>query len=177
MALPQDSPAVNAIPVTVPGCVGSTDQRGVSRPQGPACDIGAYELVTQAPPPPGGPIKGLASKCVDDFHSGTANGNKIDLYHCNGTAAQSWVFASNGELQVFGKCLDDPAFGLSGTKLELYTCNGGSNQRWTHKSNGTYVLACRNLCLDVPGFNTTDGTPLDVWPCNGGANQRWSLPA
>jgi hypothetical protein len=176
MALPLNSPAVNAIPVTVPGCAGSTDQRGVSRPQGPACDIGAYELVMQAPPPPGGPVVGLAGKCVDDFHSGTANGNKIDLYHCNGTAAQRWVFASNGELQVFGKCMDDPAFGLRGTKLELFTCNGGSNQRWTHKSDGTYVLAFRNLCLDVPGFNTTDGTPLDVWSCNGGANQRWSLP-
>ena len=40
-----DSPAVNAMPVSVAGCSGSTDQRGVSRPQGAACDIGAYELV------------------------------------------------------------------------------------------------------------------------------------
>jgi Ricin-type beta-trefoil lectin domain len=177
MALPAGSPAVNAIPVTVPGCTGSTDQRGVSRPQGPACDIGAYELVMQTPPPPpGGQIVGLAGKCVDDFHSGTANRNKIDLYHCNGTAAQRWVFASNGELQVFGKCMDDPAFGLRGTKLVLFTCNGGSNQRWTHKSDGTYVLAFRHLCLDVPGFKTTDGTPLEVWSCVGSANQRWSLP-
>ena len=86
------------------------------------------------------------------------------------------MFASNGELQVFGKCMDDPAFGRRGTKLELFTCNGGSNQRWTHKSDGTYVLAFRDLCLDVPGFNTKDGTRLEVWSCTGGANQRWSLP-
>lgn len=176
MALPPGSPAVNAIPVTVPGCAGSTDQRGVSRPQGPACDIGAYELIMQAPPPPGGQIVGLGGKCVDDFHSGTADRNKIDLYHCNGTAAQRWVLTSNGELQVFGKCIDDRAFGLRGTKLILFTCNGGSNQRWTHKSNGEWVLAFRDLCMDVPAFNTTDGTPLEVWSCNGGANQRWSLP-
>ena len=176
MALPSGSPAVNAIPATVPGCSGSTDQRGVSRPQGPACDVGAYELVAQAPPPPGGPIKGYASKCVDDFHSGTANHNKIVLFHCNGTAAQRWVFASNGELQVFGKCMDDKAFGGNGTKLELFTCNGGSNQRWTHKANGEYVLRANNLCLDDPAFSTKDGTQLVIWHCNGGANQRWSLP-
>jgi Ricin-type beta-trefoil lectin domain len=176
MALPAGSPAVNAIPATVAGCSGSTDQRGVSRPQGPACDIGAYELAAQTPPPPGGPIRGFAGKCVDDFHSSTANRNKIDLFHCNGTAAQRWVFASNGQLQVLGKCLDDPASRGNGTKLELFTCNGGSNQKWTHRSNGEYVLRANNLCLDDPAFSTKDGTQLEIWHCNGGANQRWSLP-
>jgi uncharacterized repeat protein (TIGR01451 family) len=41
------SPAIDAIPTGVNGC-GTTitaDQRGVSRPQGPGCDIGAFEAV------------------------------------------------------------------------------------------------------------------------------------
>jgi hypothetical protein len=37
------SPAVDAIPVGAPGC-GGTDQRGVSRPQGTGCDMGAFEV-------------------------------------------------------------------------------------------------------------------------------------
>jgi len=42
-ALLAGSPAANAIP---PGeCPLPTDQRGVTRPQGPACDMGAYEAV------------------------------------------------------------------------------------------------------------------------------------
>jgi hypothetical protein len=45
MALPATSPAVDAIPSSVMGCAGSTDQRGVARPQGAGCDIGAYELI------------------------------------------------------------------------------------------------------------------------------------
>jgi chitinase len=45
MALPAGSPAVDAIPPATPGCPGSTDQRGIARPQGKGCDIGAYELV------------------------------------------------------------------------------------------------------------------------------------
>ena len=42
IALAASSPAVDAIPAGGAGCSG-TDQRGVARPQGPACDIGAYE--------------------------------------------------------------------------------------------------------------------------------------
>ena len=54
MALLPDSPAVNAVPlgiVSVDGTIflcpflDSTDQRGVARPQGPFCDVGAYELI------------------------------------------------------------------------------------------------------------------------------------
>jgi hypothetical protein len=53
IALQTTSPAVNAIPPSVNGCGTeiNTDQRGVNRPQGPACDVGAFELVAQASPP------------------------------------------------------------------------------------------------------------------------------
>jgi hypothetical protein len=41
-ALPVGSPAINAVPANNPGC-GGVDQRGVLRPQGTGCDIGAFE--------------------------------------------------------------------------------------------------------------------------------------
>jgi hypothetical protein len=41
-ALVKGSPAVDAIPLADPGC-GGTDQRGITRPRGPGCDIGAFE--------------------------------------------------------------------------------------------------------------------------------------
>jgi hypothetical protein len=49
-ALEPGSPAINAIPlaaclIIVSRVLITTDQRGVKRPQGPACDIGAYEYV------------------------------------------------------------------------------------------------------------------------------------
>lgn len=175
MALPASSPAVDAVPVNVSGCAGSTDQRGVSRPQGRACDIGAYELFKAPPPPPGGPIKGYAGKCVDDFHGGKRNGNPIVLYSCNGSAAQRWV-GSHGLLHVLGKCLSDTGSGGNGTKVELYTCTGAANQTWSHRSNGEWVLKSNGLCLDDPARSKINGTRLDIWHCRGTANQRWSLP-
>jgi hypothetical protein len=42
MALVPGSAAINQVPATGAGCP-KTDQRGVKRPQGPACDIGAFE--------------------------------------------------------------------------------------------------------------------------------------
>ena len=48
MALPGASPAVNAIPASVSGCTGGTDQRGVTRPQGTGCDIGAFEVIVSS---------------------------------------------------------------------------------------------------------------------------------
>jgi hypothetical protein len=45
IALLAGSPAINAIPEGENGCATeiTTDQRGVSRPQGSGCDIGAFE--------------------------------------------------------------------------------------------------------------------------------------
>ena len=51
MALTAGSPAINASTERCPPP--STDQRGVTRPQGPACDIGAFELKASGSPPPG----------------------------------------------------------------------------------------------------------------------------
>jgi len=41
MAIAATSPALDAIPKAA--CAVAKDQRGVPRPQGPSCDIGAYE--------------------------------------------------------------------------------------------------------------------------------------
>jgi chitodextrinase len=65
MGLPAGSPAIDAIPSATPGCTGSTDQRGIARPQGKGCDIGAYELVVASgdTTPPSIP-SGLAATSV-----------------------------------------------------------------------------------------------------------------
>ena len=47
-SIPADSPALDAVPDAGSECA-PTDQRGVARPYGSACDIGAFEL---SPPPP-----------------------------------------------------------------------------------------------------------------------------
>lgn len=53
MALLAGSPAIDAAGAPCP----ATDQRGVSRPQGPTCDIGAFEVLVPASAPASGKAK------------------------------------------------------------------------------------------------------------------------
>ena len=73
-------------------------------------------------------------KCLDVNASGTADGTLVDLYDCNGTAAQVWQPQSNGALlnPNSGKCLDDPSSSTTaGTQVQIYDCNGTAAQHWT----------------------------------------------
>src|ERR1700722_472736 len=48
----------------------------------------------------------LASKCLDNFQDQSTNGDKVDSYACNGSAAQRWALQANATIQIHGKCLD-----------------------------------------------------------------------
>ena len=50
--LEPNSPAIDRIPAESPFCTGYIDQRGLERPQGAGCDIGAVEFGNLVTPPP-----------------------------------------------------------------------------------------------------------------------------
>ena len=120
---------------------------------------------------------GLAGKCVDVSNGATADGTKIQLYTCNGTASQTWT--RNGQTwRALGKCLDiagggtrrrhhDPAVDLQ-------------RHRRAELGAGAEQTPCVNpqsgKCLDVSGNNSADGTSVHLWTCAGAANQKWTLP-
>ncbi|MFG2779590.1 ricin-type beta-trefoil lectin domain protein [Streptomyces prunicolor] len=121
-------------------------------------------------------IKGLAGKCVDVNGASSANGTAIQLYDCNGSAAQQWTVGSDGTIRALGKCLDVNAGGTAdGSKVQLYDCNGSAAQQWVVSSANDIVNPQANKCLDVTGNTSTNGTPLQIWTCSGGANQKWTV--
>ncbi|WUD76894.1 family 16 glycosylhydrolase [Streptomyces sp. NBC_00510] len=123
-----------------------------------------------------GRITGLAGKCVDVAGANPANGTPVQLYDCNGTAAQQWTAASDGTLRALGKCLDVKDFGTAdGSQLQLWDCGGGTNQKWVLSGARDIVNPQANKCLDVTGNNSANGTRLQLWTCTGGANQKWTL--
>ncbi len=127
---------------------------------------------------PTGPItSGMAGKCADDHRDSATNGTKVDLYSCNGSAAQKWAVMADGTLRINGKCMDiTSANPANGAKIEIWPCNGGWNQVWRPASNKELVNPHSGKCLDDPAFSTTNGTQLEIWTCNDGSNQRWTLP-
>jgi hypothetical protein len=77
MALGAGSAALDAVPSNGAGCV-ATDQRGISRPQGLACDVGAFEVVVPVPPGPAQPItkKKKCKKKKKKHHAAAAKKKK-----------------------------------------------------------------------------------------------------
>ena len=139
--------------------------------------LGAFGLTQSAfGADPVGAVTGYGGKCVDVAGAATANGTAVDLYDCNGTAAQSWTVGSDGTLKALGKCMDVTAAGTAdGSTVQLYDCNGTNAQKWT-ASNGELVNTGSGKCLDATGNSSANGTRLQIWDCAGSANQLWTLP-
>jgi glucosylceramidase len=130
-------------------------------------------------PPPGGsgPITGLAGKCADVAGANSANGTAVNLFDCNGSAAQQWT-RSGGTIQALGKCLDVAGGSTTnGAQVQIFDCNGSGAQQWTTTAGGDLVNTAANKCLDVTGNNSANGTRLQIWDCTGAANQKWTAPA
>ena len=92
-ALILGSPAINAVPRGCPPP--TTDQRGVGRPQGPDCDIGAFELQvgTQPSPPPPRP---------GPFPSGGCTVNGVPNQVCLGTPGHDTITGTSGRDVIAG---------------------------------------------------------------------------
>ncbi|MEW2248677.1 lectin [Streptomyces sp. NPDC006975] len=124
-----------------------------------------------------GAFVGLAGKCLDVAGGSTTNGTAVQLYDCNGTAAQSWTVAADGSIRALGKCLDVTSGATAdGAKVQLYDCNGTGAQQWSYNaSTGDVVNVPANKCLDVTDNTSANGTRTQIWTCTGSANQKWHL--
>jgi hypothetical protein len=132
---------------------------------------------TITPPATGGQITGIGGKCVDVAGASSTDGTGVQLFTCNGTAAQKWTRTSDNTVRALGKCLDVRAASTaSGARVQLYTCNGTAAQKWT-ATGGQLVNTGSGKCLDATGVSSADGTPLQIWTCSGGSNQQWTVPA
>ncbi|MET1071547.1 MAG: ricin-type beta-trefoil lectin domain protein [Umezawaea sp.] len=126
---------------------------------------------------PVGPITGLAGKCLDVAAASSANGTAVQLYDCNGSAAQQWTVESDGTLRALGKCLDIKDNGTAdGSKLQIWDCSASANKQWKANAAKDVVNPATGKCLDVTGNSSANGAPIQIWACGGGANQKWTVP-
>jgi len=125
-----------------------------------------------------GTITGLGGKCLDVAGASSADGTAVQLYDCNGTAAQQWTVGTDGTIRALGKCLDVTGSSTAdGAKLQLWTCSGAANQKWTVSAARDIVGTQANKCLDATGNSSANGTRAQIWTCSGAANQKWTAPA
>ena len=124
-----------------------------------------------------GQITGIGGKCVDVAGASTANGTAVQLWDCNGTAAQQWTTGTDGTIRALGKCMDVSAAGTAnGTVVQLWDCNGTGAQSWNITAARDIVNTNSGKCLDATGVSSANGTRLQIWTCGGGTNQKWNAP-
>jgi Ricin-type beta-trefoil lectin domain len=128
----------------------------------------------------------VGGMCMDDTLNRTTDGNKIQIYKCNGEASQIWTYEPSGipgqagTMTIHGRCLDIVNRGKkNGTKIDLWSCNGGWNQQWLITGGaGELYNPGSQKCLTDPNQSTTNGTQLTIYTCSGGhPYQAWIPPA
>ena len=82
--------------------------------------------------PGDGTIRALG-KCLDVNGGGTANGTVVQLWDCNGSAAQQWAVSGAQDIvnPQANKCLDTiGGSSADGTRTHIWDCLGVASQKW-----------------------------------------------
>jgi hypothetical protein len=147
---------------------------------------GATTTAAPAPQPPGlvaalspapaaarvGTIAGAGNLCLDLNGGVPADDNHVQVFTCNGSIAQRWTLATDGTLQVVGKCAQVTA----DTTVHIIGCDGRSQSQWRAGAGDTLVNVATGQCLTDPEAGARSGAGVRVTPCAATADQRWSLP-
>ncbi|WP_406129260.1 protein kinase domain-containing protein [Streptomyces sp. NBC_00989] len=118
------------------------------------------------------------ARCLD------AHVTAVQVWGCNGTAAQKWALfrvpGHNSQYLVVNQgshyCLDADAstVGQNFTKIRVRSCDGLGAQRWKLGGAGTLVSVPDGFCLDAEASASgKDGQTVQTFGCAGSSNQVW----
>ncbi|MFK3736088.1 ricin-type beta-trefoil lectin domain protein, partial [Streptomyces sp. NPDC088090] len=120
-----------------------------------------------------------SGRCLDTPSGATGNGTRLQIYDCNGSAAQKFAVKGGAPVPApAGKCVDVAAddTGVNGTAVQLWDCQSwAADQHWYHNANGS--LSTIGRCLDINGNGTANNTQVELWDCNGVGGQVWQQQA
>ncbi|WP_079251212.1 polymorphic toxin-type HINT domain-containing protein [Streptomyces acidiscabies] len=112
-------------------------------------------------------VPGAKGNCLDVAGSGKTDGTPVQIYTCNGSAAQQWTLeGGGGDLHlrsvVSQRCLD---IGTNGTKIQITECYKTNGQSWQGNPRAAAPLksATTGKCLDLANF--TKGTDARLADC------------
>jgi hypothetical protein len=150
-ALPLGSPAIDVVPA--PLCEATADQRGVARPQGPGCDVGAFERAATFAFT--GFLAPVANPDTFNFvKAGAAVPVKFQLGGDQGLAILADAPGSRPVTCPAGAVLD-PVYGATSTAGRSSLSYDATTQAYTYvwKTDKAWSNSCREFRLTL-----TDGT-------------------
>ncbi|WP_399896182.1 ricin-type beta-trefoil lectin domain protein [Streptomyces sp. BBFR51] len=116
-----------------------------------------------------------SQRCIDIVGGKAAQGARLMIWDCSGSASQHWTFPSDGTMRALGMCVELAGGSTDdGADLRMASCDGRQAQRFTLNARHDLVSGLANKCADVRDEQTSNGTRLQLWNCNGHDNQKWS---
>ncbi|RDB27209.1 Endo-1,4-beta-xylanase A [Hypsizygus marmoreus] len=123
---------------------------------------------------------GRNNKCLDVRGAVYANGTPVQIYDCNGTGAQQWIFnRANTKVRVANRnfCLDAGTTPASGVGMKIWTCYDNlPAQAWYYTNDNRIAVTGKGQCLDLTNGVLTNGNRVQTWQCtDNNNNQVWTL--
>ncbi|MFP1626614.1 RICIN domain-containing protein [Streptomyces sp. 5K101] len=123
-------------------------------------------------------VPGARGSCLDVQGGGTTNGTPVQIYTCNGGAAQQWTLEGSEDdlhLRNVGsqKCLDVAGnASANGTKIQISDCYKSKGQSWKGDVRATSPLKSLSTgkCLDLSSF--AKSTDARLWDCKDAGTQK-----
>lgn len=112
--------------------------------------------------------------CLDVAGGINSNRTNIQIFECNNTKSQQWVFNSRNEIRnVMGRCLE-VAGGVNKnrTNVQLFDCNDTKSQKWFYNSRKE-IRNAMGRCLEIAGGVNSNRTNIQIYDCNNTASQKW----
>ncbi|MEV6632868.1 RICIN domain-containing protein [Actinoplanes sp. NPDC051470] len=139
----------------------------------PATEGAKNPLLLAPPPAPAartGRITADDGRCLDLFANNPADGNRIQLFTCNGTSAQTFTLATDGTLRVRDMCADVSRWAM----VRITGCGDRDVTHWRVGGNGTLTSASSGRCLTRSAAGRES---VAMTRCSGSAAQKWALPS
>ena len=115
--------------------------------------------------------------CLDVQWGNSNKGTPVQIWDCNGTDAQLWVYdRHSGTIRnpAYNRCLDVRKRNAApGTPVQIWDCNGTDAQRYTYEPATGVVQSVLGTVLDIQGGALQPGTPVWTAVRNDGPAQRW----
>ncbi|MFG2511491.1 ricin-type beta-trefoil lectin domain protein [Streptomyces sp. NPDC048584] len=126
-------------------------------------------------------VPGAKGSCLDVAGGGKTNGTPVQIYTCNGGAAQQWTLEGSEDdlhLRNVGsqKCLDVAGnASANGTKIQISDCYKSKGQSWQGDARATAPLksVTTGKCLDLSAF--TKSTDARLWDCKNASSQKFLI--
>ncbi|MER7682160.1 RICIN domain-containing protein [Streptomyces sp. NPDC096934] len=126
-------------------------------------------------------VHAAAGKCLEAQGGAKTDGTPVQLYTCNGTAAQKWeMYGDDKGMHLRNanslKCIDvsnnDSA---DGTRIQQWTCNSSPAQTWEFNLRATSALKNTGTgkCLDLHEY--TEGYDSWLYTCNSTGPQQYDV--